>query len=204
MKKIIIKTILITLGVTLIFAISAFGIVSFCAPSAMMSLTASLGLDSISGDYAYQEYQRSDDIDCLARSFEVAAMSQRDEIANERFEELYAHEAFSSYCEAQDGAAMDLVSDVSYRDYVCGLAAQVKYRLARLAEIKLEVYEFALAETDSSFAPGNPVLQLAVQAVEAGDTEFCAALLERIPEAGFEENQTYSDIIQILEEVVGE
>ena len=56
MRKIIFKTIFITLGIVLILAISAFGILSFAAPKTMMQFAASLGLDAISGDYAYQEY----------------------------------------------------------------------------------------------------------------------------------------------------
>ena len=50
MRKIIFKTIFITLGIVLILAISAFGILSFAAPKAMMNFSASLGLDAISGD----------------------------------------------------------------------------------------------------------------------------------------------------------
>ena len=106
MRKIVFKTIFITLGVVLILAISAFGILSFAAPKAMMSFTSSLGLDAISGDYAYQEYRRSGDIEYLARAFEIAAFEGRSDAAAERFEELYENEGFSDYCKAQDGVEL--------------------------------------------------------------------------------------------------
>ena len=83
MRKIVFKTIFITLGIVLILAISAFGILSFAAPKAMMNFSASLGLDAISGDYAYQEYRRSGDIDYLAYAFEVAANEGRPAAAAE-------------------------------------------------------------------------------------------------------------------------
>lgn len=77
MKKTITRTALITLGITLIVAIAVFGIVSFCLPSVMMDFTASLGMKSLSGDYAFQEYERSGNIDCLVRSFVIAAEKRR-------------------------------------------------------------------------------------------------------------------------------
>ncbi len=52
MKKIIVRTALITLGITLIMAIAVFGIVSFCFPASMMEFTGSLLLNNVRGYYA--------------------------------------------------------------------------------------------------------------------------------------------------------
>ncbi len=104
MKKIILKTALITFGVTVILAIAVFGITSFCAPSAMMNFTASLGMESISGDYAYQEYERSGNLECLSRSFIIAAEKKDNRTANDRFTVLYGEdgserrEEFEAFC----------------------------------------------------------------------------------------------------------
>ena len=149
MKKLIIKTAFITLGVTLILAIAAFGIVSLCAPAVMMDLTASLGMTDISGDYAYQEYERSREISYLARSFEIAAEREDDVKAQQRFGQLYKHEAFSEYCVSRDEQALpDGIPALSYRGYVCGLAACVEYRLARMDEARDETIAFAVSETE--------------------------------------------------------
>lgn len=202
MKKLILKTALITLGVALVISISVFGIVSFCAPVAMMKLTASLGMESISGDYAYQEYQQSQNITYLALSFEIAADCKNDSVAQTRFEELIAHEEFEAYCAEQDALTDQAVSEISYRSYIYGKGICVKYRLARTQEEKEEVYEYALQETPS-FEAWNPVFFLSLEAVEAEDTSFCQYLLQNIPNAGFEETQSYLSIISILEEFAG-
>lgn len=181
MRKIVFKTIFITLGVVLILAISAFGILSFAAPKTMMSFSASLGLDAISGDYAYQEYRRSGDLDYLAYAFEVAAQEGRPDAAAERFEEFYENEGFTDYCKAQDET--DLGEDIpklTYRSYACSLGAVVRYKVAATDEEKLEVYTFALSETSGEFEPSNPVCSLAVAASEAGDAAFCAVLCDEL------------------------
>lgn len=213
MKKLILKTAFITFGVLVIMSISLFGIVSFCAPAVMMSLTASLGLENVSGDYAYQEYQRTLDIGYLARAFEIAAKYKKDQIADERFEELIAHENFDAYCEEQNSIEFDYSEtatlSVNYRESVCGDGVCVKYRLAcaavcseeEKAEIKKEIYQYALSETDSAFNPCNPILKLVVEAADGKDAAFCSYLLRAIPLAKLNPNEDYENIIKLLEEV---
>ena len=178
MRKIIFKTIFITLGIVLILAISAFGILSFAAPKTMMQFAASLGLDAISGDYAYQEYRRSGDIDYLAYAFEVAAQEGRPDAAAERFEEFYENEGFTDYCKAQDETDLgEEIPKLKYRSYACSLGAEVSYAVAETEEEKLEVYTFALSETSGDFQPNNPLCSLVRAASEAGDAAFCKTIL---------------------------
>lgn len=177
-KKTISRTIWITLSVLIILGISAFGILSFCAPSMMMDFSDSLGLTGISGDYAYQEYLQSGDIDCLARSFETAAVVGRDKIAATRFEALYENEQFDSYCAEQDESDYAGAPKLVYRSYVCGLAVEVKYRLCATDEERAEVCNFALTETKADFPENNPLFVLANMAIEKKDVAFCASLAE--------------------------
>ncbi len=222
MRKVVFKTIFITLGIVLILAISAFGILSFAAPKTMMNFASSLGLDAISGDYAYQEYRRSGDINYLAYAFEVAAVEGRPDSAAERFEEFYENEGFSDYCTAQDG--QDLGEDipkVNYRSYACSLGAEAMYKVAGSDEAKLEVYDFALSETSEEFEPSNPVMSLALAASEADDAEFCGVILTNLEnEDKFDELRRqatledaslhtegydlYLEIIDLLEEAANE
>lgn len=208
MKKLVLKTAFVTLGVTLVLAIAAFGIVSLCAPSVMMDFTASLGMETVSGDYAYQEYERSGDIACLARSFEIAAEHKNDAKAKQRFELLYEKEgeAFADYCEQRDGESLpDGVPQLSYRGYVCGLAACVYYRLAKTAEDDEKAVEFAVSETEASFPAGNPVVALSLEAVQADDPAFCSLLLGAVRQAGFSAgNADYNNIVTILERCANE
>lgn len=196
MKKLILKTAIITFCVAVVLAISVFGIVSFCAPAVMMRFTASLGMENVSGDYAYQEYGQSQDIDYLARSFEIAARNQDDQVADGRFDELIAHKDFEAYCAEQSVEGLE----ISYRDYIFASGVCVKYRLARTDEEKEEICELALKETAKSFPAGNPVLMLAVEAAQAEDGAVCNYLLEKLPLSEFEENDDYLYILTVLEE----
>lgn len=222
MRKIVFKTIFITLGIVLILAISAFGILSFAAPKAMMNFSASLGLDAISGDYAYQEYRRSGDINYLAYAFEVAANEGRPAAAAERFEEFYENEGFASYCTEQDGQELgEDIPKLNYRSYACGLGACALYAVAETDEEKLEVYTFALSETSEEFEPSNPVVSLALATSEADDAEFCGIILDNLEnEDKFNElrkqatledasqrtegYELYLEIIDLLEEAANE
>lgn len=221
MRKIVFKTIFITLGVVLILAISAFGILSFAAPKAMMSFTSSLGLDAISGDYAYQEYRRSGDIEYLARAFEIAAFEGRSDAAAERFEELYENEGFSDYCKAQDGVELgEDIPENNYRSYACSLGASALYAVAETDDEKLEVYTFALSETSGEFEENNPLCSLSSAAAGAGDAAFCKTILDNMQkeqkfnalraQASLEDDQytegyeLYLQTIELLEEAVNE
>lgn len=221
MRKIVFKTIFITLGVVLILAISAFGILSFAAPKAMMSFTSSLGLDAISGDYAYQEYRRSGDIEYLARAFEIAAFEGRSDAAAERFEELYENEGFSDYCKAQDGVELgEDIPENNYRSYACSLGASALYAVAETDDEKLEVYTFALSETSGEFEENNPLCSLSSAAAGAGDAAFCKTILDNMQkeqkfnalraQASLEDDQytegyeLYLQTIELLEEAANE
>lgn len=221
MRKIVFKTIFITLGVVLILAISAFGILSFAAPKAMMSFTSSLGLDAISGDYAYQEYRRSGDIEYLARAFEIAAFEGRSDAAAERFEELYENEGFSDYCKAQDGVELgEDIPENNYRSYACSLGASALYAVAETDDEKLEVYTFALSETSGEFEGNNPLCSLSSAAAGAGDAAFCKTILDNMQkeqkfnalraQASLEDDQytegyeLYLKTIELLEEAANE
>ena len=199
MKKLIVKTALITLGAAILLGALLLVILSFSAPKVMMDLTASMGMESVSGNYAYGEWERSGDIDCLARSFLIAAKHD-DETASQRFDVLYREEGFSAYCEAgapKDEALEGELPGYSYRDYLTGTAARVKYRLSKTDEEKEAAIGFALSETDKSFPEGNPFIALTAEALK-GDGD-AALLLSSLREGGVEHNEQYQAIEEILE-----
>ena len=217
MKKLILKTAVITLGVTLILAVSVFGIVSFVATSAMMRFCDSLGLESISGDYAYQQYQLNGDMDCLARSFEIAAMREKDAVADERFKEFYGEEGseqrevFGEYCVEQDNAEKEIILPIAfsgsdYRSYVCAQATLVKYRLAVTAEEQQAVCTFAVLESRADISPLCPLVALVEENSVVKNPSFCGMLLVEIrSERKFNTaNERYMNIVKILEDASNE
>ena len=209
MKKVILKTAIITLGVVIVLAVAAFGVASLCVPAAMSDLTYSLGMNAISSDYAYQEYERSGDLAYLSRSFELAASLGRDEKAEERFDTLYAAEGFEDLCALRDSQTPPVVVGeeeirYSYRDYVCGLGACVKYRLANDEQTRAEAIALAVENTSKEFRSGNPVYLLATEAADRADSVFCAQLLIAIEQADFEQNNLFTDLVNILEVIADE
>ena len=204
MRKLVLKTALLTLGVLLVLAVAVFGVLSLCAPALMCDFTASLGLETVSGDYAYQEYQHSGNIAYLARSFELSARGD-DVNAERRFDLLYGSEDFDEMCAARDGQTAS--ADVqlgSYHDYLCGMGACVKYRLAQTQEEYNEALALAVSETDEAFPVANPLYMLSVEAASADDAAFCAALLSAFEDAEFTQNGNYVNIVNILREVASE
>ena len=209
MRKIILKTAFITLGVVIVLAVAAFGVASLCVPAAMSDLAYSLGMEAISSDYAYQEYERSGDLAYLARSFELAATHGRDEQAEERFDILYASDGFADLCAQRDAQIPPVVVEgeqitYSYRGYVCGLEACVMYRLAEDAQSRTAALDFALSETDASFPSGNPVYVLATEAAGNADRAFCIEILQALEEGDFAQDGCYQTLVNILEVFVDE
>ncbi|MBR7186727.1 MAG: hypothetical protein IKD43_04510 [Clostridia bacterium] len=207
-KQLFWKTVFLTIGVTVILALSAFGIASLLVPAAMMDFAASIGLKGISGDYAYQEYERSGDIAYLARSFIISADLKRDRTAESRFNALYESEGFEAHCEkvgdivVEDGEGNELAR-ASYRGYLCGLAARMYYRLAATEEDKIAVIAFASLETEASFPQANPLIALTLEATGAEDKAFCRLILSELQTGGYRTEATdLQNIINILEGII--
>lgn len=200
MKKLILKTIFITCAVSVMLIFALFGVLSFWAPSVMMNFTASLGMETVSGDYAFQEYERSGSISCLARSFLIASKYGKDKTAEKRFDLLYADEDLLAFCNEQDGVDLgNEVPDHSYYDFLCGQGACVKYRLAGGEVEKGIACAFAVDKTDESFPAGNPVIALAVYLVKSDDTDGARILLEEVQKKTFStENGHYKNIVALL------
>lgn len=197
MKKLILKTALITFGAAVLLTAAVLALVCVTAPGAMMDLTASLGMERASGYFAWKEYERTEDIDCLVRSFVIAAGNGQDETAVERFEELYKQEGFSEYCE-KNAPSGDVFTGYSLRGYLCGLRACAGYHLAKDAAAKKAELDFAISETPSSFPEGNAVSMLALEAIGKKDGAFCKVILAALEEGGFEANARY---VQFTEEL---
>lgn len=198
MKKLILKTALITLGAAIVFGTLLIVILSFAAPRVMMDLTASMGMEGVSGNFAYSEWEHSGDMECLARSFLIAEKAGDDGTASARWDKLYAAENFDDYCK-NDAPDFDDLPDYGYREYLAGCAARVKYRLAADEGAKDAVLDFAFAETDPAFAQGNPVVALSAEAMTKGDTAFLSEILSRLAASGFEENGDYQRLTEKLE-----
>lgn len=179
MKKLILKTALITFLAACVVFLAVSGLLSLAAPVTMMNFTASLGMDGMSSDYAYEAYTRSDDLDLLARSAEVSFANGSYQKADERFEELMARKDFVDYCNTRDesaGAYENTNTTGTFAAYIYSSSACAKYYLAVTDEEKAAVIGFAIEKTDGSFPEYNAVISLAVEARRAADKDFCKQL----------------------------
>ncbi len=205
MKNIVFKTIFLTLAVVIVLTISIFGIASLTVPAFMTDFTASLGLTEISGDYAFQEYERSGEVTYLVRSFLVAAHAERYELADERygFIEKVDEEELTESCEEIDENSdlHEAIEGFTCKNYVYGNAAVTKYHLAKTDDARTAALTLAIQKTEHGFPQGNPVLILAVDVSARKDEAFSREMVQKMQAAGFEENKRYQDIIKLLEEV---
>ena len=213
MKKLILKTALLTFAIALVFLLAVFGIMSLTAPVTMMNFTATLGMDRISGDYAYQAYENStgeDGLSYLVRAFEIAVDTNDNRTARDRFEELFGEDGserrteFEKYCkdwsalQFPEGTSDKVIAsykNFSYRGYLCGQAACVYYRLSKNEQDKTKALDFAFAQTDASLSVENsPVYYLALAGAEENDVEFCLQLFDGMTERNYEQNAAYEKI----------
>ncbi|MDE7158344.1 MAG: hypothetical protein K2N74_02110 [Clostridiales bacterium] len=213
MKKLILKTALLTFAISLVFLLAIFGIMSFAAPTVMMKFTASLGMDGISGDYAYQAYKSSsgeDRLSYLVRAFETAAERGDNRVARDRFAELFGEEdserraEFEAYCaeqaklqfpEGTSDKVIESYKNFSYRGYLCGQAACVYYRLAKNDEEKADALAFAFAQTGETLSVENsPLYYLALESAEENDGQFCLSIYDGMNERSYEQNKAYQKI----------
>ncbi len=205
MKKLIIKTALITFAAAIGLVFAVFGCLSLFAPSVMCSFTASIGLKGISGEYAYSTYLSSGELEYLAYSCEIAS-EQGAKTAIERYEKLIGEEGFLTYCaqadenRANNSSAPQNVG--SFEQYCYGNYARALLRDGR----GLEAISFVLSKLGASFPANNCAISLAVEGISMGDKQFCTALKDGLTalSVSAEDGLLKSEIITILEEYINE
>lgn len=198
MKKLILKTAAITLCAFLLGAALLVVILSFAAPKTMMEFTGRMGMESLSGNFAYSEYERSGDLECLARSYFVALEEGNDEKASERWNVLYGDEKFDAYC-AEMAPDAAILPAYGYRNYLTGSAARMMYRLAETDAEKGDALAFALSETEKAFPDGNPVIALSAEAASHADTAFLETVCARLMASEFEHSEAFLRLLTELE-----
>lgn len=203
MKRLILQTALTTLAVAFLLAVALFGLISHYSPATMMRLCGEIGLNGISGDYAYRAYEREGDISYLAYSARVGAESGEYAKAVSRFEILFSsdREVLLRFCEEQDASLDDMSAYLkgSYYDYLSGLYVRSEYLIGE----KEQALSLATELTEESFPSGNPFIVLTVTAVDARDADYCQVLSDKMQEIGYS-SPTYQEFHLILEEYLNE
>lgn len=202
MKKIIIKTALITLGVVVCCAVAVFAILSFGFPSTVCGWCEQLGNYGFAARYAALCYSYTDDISDLGRCVEDSILAADNDYIAEYAVRLIDHEEFDSFCEIRDEEINESISDnednidfsdvvFSYRHYVYGALSTTYYgagnfdlalgtAVAALDENidRVDFSSSAYSGEITEFPISNALGVLAQRVIYAGDSGAADRLLE--------------------------
>jgi len=196
MKKLIIRTAIITFVSALVIAAAVFGICSLAAPAAMMKFTASLGWTGASGDYAYSAYEKTGELSYLAYACDAADRTNGGK-AVERYEILIKAEGFDEYCKQEDERTSSEHIKGTYSQYVSGRYACVLYREGDTEK----AIETAAAAVKEEFPENNAVIALSTEIIGNKDKAACGKLAEQLKQiSGIQSDENCRQIIKVLEE----
>lgn len=206
MKRLILKTALITVCSALVLLIALFGLMSVFAPATMMRFTSSVGLYGMSGGYAYSAYQKTGDISYLAYSCEAAA-SSHEAGAKEKYELFFSLEGFADYCRERDEAAAESLPG-GVAQYMTGSYEQFSYGNYACVLLRAGDGEgaiaFVMGKLDASFPESNAAVSLAMEGISLGNKQFCEELAQALRESSAAGQVKCQEIISILEEFANE
>ncbi len=204
MKKLILKTALITFASAILILVIVFGSLSIWAPSIMCEFTASIGLKGLSGGFAYSAYEATGEIDYLAYACTVAS-DGKEAITVERYEKLFEEEGFLQYCAAQDelqrgnfaGLPMGSYAQYCYGNYACAL-----YREGEASG----AIAFVFTALEGRFEESNCAISLSLAIVQANDKTNATQMKTQLEaySVASEDEPRKQEIITILEEYINE
>ena len=149
MRKVIIKTAIITFVSVIICTVLAFSLLSIFAPGKMADFTGELGMDKASLSFSVRKYERSDDISDLHTILYKASELENYALLAEYSKEMTTRSDFLTYANSQE---------VGYKEYVF-----TNYIVALLEISSNEVFAEASRLYDdyySSYEDDNPLYML--------------------------------------------
>ena len=142
----------------------------------MLRISEFCGMDQVSVQYAVSVYTRSNDIDDLADAVERAYYAESWDIAADYGQRLMARADFEDFCKERDVENTDGGASASYAQYTAGIVAVAQYRTGD-GDSALKT---AFALNTNSFTENNSAVTLAMTAMDEGDKEFCARILQEL------------------------
>jgi len=115
MRKTIVKTALITLGVVLTLIILTFTVFSLFFPKVMLNLTSDMGLDGFALTYSEQQYKNSKSLTDLEDLLYRANELNRTDIIVEYSLDMIESDKFEEFSNTRQDTG-----DLSYKSYIIG------------------------------------------------------------------------------------
>ena len=132
MKKIILKSSLITIGALMAAGILFFSLWILISPQSMATVSEKLRNYDFAVTCANLKYKYSDDTADLARCAEDSILSKKDKLILKYCEELIDRDDFSQLCTRRDGELSSQVGQYTtatdYKTYIIGTLAAAQYR----------------------------------------------------------------------------
>ncbi len=174
--KLIARTAGITLACLFALILIVFGVLTVFFPSAMLAITDACGMDKACAQYAVAVYTRSNEIDDLADAVERAYYAESWDIAADYGERLMAREDFSEFCKERDAKDSTGNTAAGYAQYTAGMVAVSQYNMDK----EDDALETAFLYNTASFTENNAAVSLAMTAMQEGDQEFAARILQEL------------------------
>lgn len=202
MAKLILKTAAVTLAAIVSVALIVFGIVSLAFPSAMVTFTDKLGMESAAAYYSVSVYDKSGEIGDLAEAVERSYNAKHYRDAAEYGNLLLGNEDFLTYSASRDASDSDSgLSDITggYAQYARGIVCSAEYFTGK----KEAALKTAFGGLNGNFPKNNAVVYLTATAQSEDDREFCEEIAEELakisPEAE-EDAERLTDFLAGLKE----
>lgn len=191
MKKLIIKTALITISVLIIASLTVFSLWLVGSPQTMATSCEKTGNYSFAVTCAGLRYKYTKDVYDLARCVDNAILSGKDNLICEHGEKLLSDGKFDEVCTAKDGAIPENTAGVpfGYKAYVCGHIAVAEYRLGDIDK----AVKTALTGGENSFP------KLVIEVSSNGDRTSANAVLSALET--LEQTEETKALSQILKNI---
>lgn len=201
LKKIIIKSAFITLGILAGCAVLVFAVLSLGFPSTVARWSYQLGNYGMATKYAALYYSYTGETEDIALCAEYSIISGKDSYIIKYCEKLIDRDDFAQYCAEYDAAITEYdaaiteaypLLEYSYRQVIYGKLAQAYYSAGDLqnaigtaVEAVVEDYDrkqYALGEeldcTITCFPVSNAIGSLALKIISSGDGDAANYLLQ--------------------------
>ena len=172
MKKLIVKTALITLASLLAVFLLVLTAMTMYAPRTMASLLDGVGNRGLSLWYTELAYQKFGETNDLTNVFDKAVSAKDYERTIKYGNILIGREDFAEICASQDNGGA-----VSYKNYVFGNTSVAMYAENYVDE---DILSFASATAEGVYPPFNAYQVLLYSDLTSKDKEFLSALREKL------------------------
>lgn len=222
MKKIIIKSTLITIALVVGCVAVVFAVISFGFPNTICGWCEQLGNYGLAARYASLYYSYTDKVSALGRCVDDSILADDDEYLLNYGVQLIEREDFSDYCTERDDEINGSISSdenfagitFSYRHYVYGALTSVYYEDGNLAlaigtavaslDSGIDRTEFTVSEYSGEivgFPVNNALGTLSLQIIESVDSAAAEEVLkvfDYITPNGADEVQYYETLSNAL------